>query len=347
MSQLETDAYYWQILYYHLLALGHILFGESLFPIFFFQTLSLLITGGLLFQIARWLTKKNGRIKSIWPLLLLAMAPAIHPLLLNYAFQLYPIGALIITATIFLLLISEAGFIKNKRWWLFIVPGLSMGLAIVTRVNFLTWLPFVLIWLIISFRKKCLLPLLAFFIGLILALSPFVIRNYLVAHKWRLISSSSSTINFVQGTPIPNDYVPSSEQYEAVIKRLRFLFDGRAHPVVRWILDDPLAYLRLLSNKFIHLIGFYGEEINFWMLIPFILFVTGSFALLIKPQWLSPALKRKDYLITGLFIWTQIITVIMFSVSSVKYHVILTPVLLLFSFWPLLLIEKLIRNKPP
>lgn len=328
MSALETGAYYYQVLYYHTLVIAHYLMGESLFPIIFIQVISVLITALLVVWICKLFIKKNSLV--FIPILFLS---ALNPVTLKQAFQMFPVGTFLIILVSFLLLLAETEIIINKKLALtyFFLAGISLGLSILMRNNAAILLVFILLWFIFSFKKSFLIPFVSFLVGTILPLMPFLVRNRLLSGQFVLMSKSALTNNFILANSPPSHYIYSEKNYDAMMNFANNFVDGRAFPVIQWILDQPLDYLKLASQKFLYFLGFTSSEATLWLSIPFILFLICSILFLVKPALFSKFSKRKDYLITGGFAWTHLATIAFFAVSQQRYSVPLMPFLILFS----------------
>ena len=80
-------------------------------------------------------------------------------------------------ALIFLFLIKKAE--NNPKSWLFFSAGVFLSLAIITRFTYLVLLPIVLINIILFWKKYNLKRILAFVLGGVIILSPYLIWAYL------------------------------------------------------------------------------------------------------------------------------------------------------------------------
>lgn len=321
MITYEKGVYYWQILYYYLLAISHFIFGESLFPISFLQIIFLSATGLLAIQLTRLFIKKDSRL-----FLPIFFFTVLNPLAAGAAFWFYPIGTfLVVLAATFL-------FLGEKRTGYFLAAGITAALAVLMRTNFITWLPLIFLWFVLRWRRHFWRPALIFLIGLVITLSPVLIRNRLVAGQWAILSRSASTANFTLGTPVPADFRPSGTKYERLNKFLEPVFDGRAEPVIQWIVERPGDYLKVLKKKFLTQLGV-GETADAgWLIVPFLIFIISSVIFLIKPGLFSEKARRSDWLPLGGFILIQLITLTIFSVNNSRYTMPIIPFLWLFVF---------------
>ena len=329
MSALETGyGYYYQILYYHALVIAHYLMGESIFPIIFFQLISVLLTTLLVVWICKLFIKKDSL---IFPLLLVLIA--LNSVMLEQAFQMFPIGTLLIVLVPLFLFLAEKN-IEDKRVGAlicFFIAGIFLGLSIVMRNNAVAMTLVILLWFIFSFKKLFLAPFIIFVTGTILPLIPFIIRNKLLVNQFTLISKSAITVNFIQANPVPSNYISSGENYDTIMNFAGIFFDSRAFLSIQWMLEQPLNYLKLVAQRLFYFLGFNSSEATLWLSIPFILFFVCSTLFIIKPNLFYKTIKRKDYLITGGFAWTHLITIVFFAVGQRRHSVPLMPFLLFFS----------------
>ncbi len=310
------DGPYYHQPYYYFLALIHLITGEGLFGVVFFQSLIGLFTAFIAFLISSRLLKNHWLSLAIIPLV------NFYPPFFGEHFKLFPqpLGAFFAVAAVLLLL-----FKKNHLSFL---AGASLAFSVINRYNFLSWLPFIIIWLIFTYRKQLLKPLLSFTVGLLIAFSPFLLRNQLIADDFGLFVNSISTTNFIHATQAPPDYQLSAKNNHPTILSLADkIFDDRADPSIIWIIENPIDYLKVLGNKFITALGLKNNPFGLWMLYPFLGFLIGSVFFI----------TSKDYWLIGGFVWSQLLTLLIFSDNSERYYIPLLPFMLIASlfifFW--------------
>jgi len=334
----EIGPYYWQILYPYLLTIGHLIGGESLFPTIFMQAFAMLLIALFSFYILSILTKKI-----YWTSFLLIFGMTFHPESLSFVTQFFPIGSFFsILATLLILLLPNYRDSTKGMLLIGTLGGMAFGLSVLTRVNFLPWIFFILLWFVLSFGRVYK-PILIFLTSFSIILMPFMLRNWIVAGEFVLISSASSSVNFIQQNPIPASYIPPPyyENWQIKISNLAFKDSQPAQSIILWILDSPLDYLNSFKSKFLILIGWTHK--NFSRLILFGLFFLGTLLYLINFKFLGTS-KRKDYLIPGGFVLSQIITLMVFGTWASRFSLALVPFLLIFSILPLIAIENFIRS---
>ena len=344
MKAIVPGSYYYQP-YYYFVALFHYLAGESIFFIFLIQSLFIILSLILIFYIGKLILKKGDSIKDTWMLLVPFFLVIFNKPLINEALRLRPlyVGVFMILITIFLLFLAIRKQEAKGKWiWPTILAGCCFGLSIILRFNFLIWTPFILIWLVVRFRKR-LKAIIGFIIGSVITLSPFILRNWFVAKQFRLVSRSNSTANFIMGTPIPKDFVPSGIDHSKTFNYFNSFFDGRAYKHIQWIIESPGDFFQLLKHKVLTgpLVYENVNMINYWTLIPVLIFLIISIIIIIKPSLISSAIKRRDYLLIGGFFWSQFITIIIFSSgTSIRFFIPIIFVALLFIPFVIVLLEK-------
>lgn len=92
----------------------------------------------------------------------------------------------IFTMLLFMVLLYHA--MEKKSTWLYGVAGVSIGIAVLVRSEVMLFPVFVLGYLLITStswkaRGKAVLQMLALAAGLLVAMSPWILRNYLLVHK--------------------------------------------------------------------------------------------------------------------------------------------------------------------
>jgi tetratricopeptide (TPR) repeat protein len=186
-------------LYPYFLGTLYALFGES----FYFPRLIQIIIGSLSCVLIFLLGKKlfnrtTGIIASV-------VACLYAPMIYFDAELLIPVLIIFLDLTLILLLLRAEAKLK-KRWWL--LAGMALGLSAAARPNVLIFLPFVLLWICISFwnrAKNRVIPSTLFFLlGTLLIISPVTIRNWVMEKDFVLISSQGG-INFYIGNSLISD----------------------------------------------------------------------------------------------------------------------------------------------
>lgn len=258
---------------------------------------------------------------------------------------------------------------KLSNWFL---CGIILGLSAITRPNILFFIPFVWLWIFLVFiKERKLKGILAFcvisLIGSALVISPVTLRNYLAEKDFVLIASQGG-INFYIGNNKNSDgmsavfykedwqYKDFEKMAEKEIKRSlkpSEISDFYYKKGVDFMLNEPKVAFKLLikklyvfwnkfeisNNQDIYFFRRYSSlirilPIGFWFIGP--LGLVGM--VLCFRKW-------KDTLLPIFFIFSYMLTVVMFFVTS-RFRLPVVPFLILFSGFSLVwLWEKLGRRE--
>jgi 4-amino-4-deoxy-L-arabinose transferase-like glycosyltransferase len=93
---------------------------------------------------------------------------------------------------------------KNRLNIISLIAGLLIGLSALFRPNILLFIPLLLAWFVVFFRKGSLKPLLCLSAGALIFLLPVLVRNVVVINE-PVISSVSSGINLYIGNSPESD----------------------------------------------------------------------------------------------------------------------------------------------
>jgi tetratricopeptide (TPR) repeat protein len=116
--------------------------------------------------------------------------------------------------TLCILLLCLSFYEKKKRY--FIASGVLLGLMVFTRGNTLLIVPFLLIWVFLSYNfKTAIRNYLLILAGILLILFPVIIRNYVVSGDF-VITTSQAGSNFYIGNNLKanGSYVPLISGHE-------------------------------------------------------------------------------------------------------------------------------------
>ena len=249
---------------------------------------------------------------------------------------------------------------EGRRLWL---PGLLLGLSALCVANVLACIPAATLWLVLHFRaapvRQRLLRLVPFLLGVVVAIAPVTLRNWLVADDLVLISSNAG-LNFYIGNNA--DYqstvavqpgpawaeLTARPRVEAGIDQAsdqsRFFF-AEAWDYIR---DQPLDYLRLQFYKFY--LFLHGNEIGrnqdlyfarqYSPLLQVLLWKHGlafPFGLLVPLSlvglglaWRQGALRAPGSTLLVSFAGMYVLSVVAFFISA-RYRLPVVPVLLVFA----------------
>ena len=169
-----------------------------------------------------------------------------------------------------LLCLLEAERRRHCRYWA--LAGLLVGLTCLQRANFLLFIPCVLLWAGTlpwpGGRRKAWPQVLSFCVAAGTLVLIVTLRNYIVGHDFVLLTSNAGHVFYpgnnphnVTGTYAAPPYIRQDTEHDehnwhrhaerALGRKLRPSEVSRFwfRKSFRWIVSDPVAYLRLLLRK--------------------------------------------------------------------------------------------------
>lgn len=170
------------------------LFGENLLAVQLVQVLLSALTVVLVYLIARRLFDPSAGV-------IAALIAAAHPWLVFWS-------GYILTETLFVFLftaaiLAYAHLMKNSSLWKALASGVLFGLVALCRpVGLLVALVLIVVWPLLapkSLRRWSALGV--FLISMALVLSPWVIRNYLVFHRFIPVSAGAGDTLYLGNNP--------------------------------------------------------------------------------------------------------------------------------------------------
>jgi len=216
--------------------------------------LALFITLLILFF---WLEKRHSGLAPVFSLILTLA----YPVLFYTASTLYPqtIGALFLVLTIALYW-QEPSRMRNG-----ILAGIAMGLAVLT-IPTLFFVPFFILLFSLVFCRSTLRKAIILIVLTFVVMSPWIIRNYLVFHRFIPLSTNSG-LNFLIGNnpeATPNSGVNVNIQsiHEEVVRQGLNEFDANRYYVEKalsFIRENPTHYIGLYILKVLNYFNFRNE----------------------------------------------------------------------------------------
>ncbi len=356
-------------LYVYLLALLYKIFGHNYYLPRFLQLILGSFSCVFVFLIARKLFNRTVGIIS-------GVVAAFYATLIFYDGELMVESLIVLLDLVLIyLLISSSEKSSLKRW---LGCGAIMGLSAIARPNILIFAPFVLVWMLFSFKvklksKAILYRWVIFCLGVLLLIFPVTLRNLVVGKDLVLIGWQGGH-NFYLGNN------PQASGWSVTAAQIDITWWGGYHDAVRvaqeetkrrlkpsqisrfwykkgfdFILTSPLRWTGLMLNKIVYF--WKGFEIpndkNFYLYKNFsslfnLLLTKSPFFLpfgLIGPlSILGMAIglkKPKKYLLLYLFILSYTISVVIFFVCS-RFRMPVIPFLIIFcSFFIWWFFEKI------
>ena len=165
--------------------------------------------------------------------------------------------------------VTEKPTIRNM-----IITGVIFGLAILCRPNILTFIPFVVIWLWISFfpNKTLSLKIIAvIFAFIVLTVLPWTIRNYLVHGQFVLVGTNGGYTFWQANNQFTEKYIKMRSDLDPIAfnedinwreKGLHELSEVEQdkwfyREGMRFIYNHPFDFIRLSGLKFLSLWSWY------------------------------------------------------------------------------------------
>jgi len=170
------------------------LFGENLLAVQLVQMLLSALTVVLVYLIARRLFDPSAGV-------IAALIAAVHPWLIFWS-------GYVLTETLFVFLLTAAilayvYLVKKPSLWKALGSGILLGLSALCRpVGLQVALALIFVWLLLAPKSSRRWPVLGILlVSMSLILSPWIIRNYLVFHKFVPVSSASGAVLYLGNNP--------------------------------------------------------------------------------------------------------------------------------------------------
>lgn len=338
-GQGHAAPFYGQPLYPYVLALLHRLTGESLFgPIVLqFAALGLVVLGTAV--LARRLF--GGMIDGLAAAAALLVLLQLEPEHFKIARQLFNenlymplvIGSLVVV-------VSLARRDSAPRWWQALATGALLGLTAISRSQFLLFVPFALVLVWLAWRKRGSLRAAAktalLVIGLLLAIAPVTMRNWVVSGQFVPISSSggASLLEFHRPPPGLID--------QSDLENNPLHLDTNTRTVLTFIQKAPAGYLTTLLPLGAHSIGLQGRNDPgvYWPLFLTCLLYLASFGL--------PRTRRLHVWLVHAFVGTHLLILMLFEADTYGYRLVMpmyAPMVAIAVQLPLELVRRALRSR--
>ena len=349
--------------YPYFLAIIYKIFGHNYFIPRLIQHLIGSFSCILIYFLAKKIYNKNVAIIS-------SLIAATYGMLISFEAELLLDFFLVFFDTLLILLLLKAKNSPKRSLWF--ICGIVLGLSAITRPNILFCIPFIWLWIFISFLKefklkKVLSFCIIFLLGAVIMIFPVTLRNYVVGKDFVMIASQGG-INFYIGNNENADgmsaifykpdwqyrdfeYLAQKEAGKALKpseisdfyykKGAEFI---RKHPSKALKLTLKKLYLfwnkfEVSNNQDIYFFRRYSSLIR---ILPFGFWFVGPLAL--TGIALSLIERRKIFL-PLVFILSYMVTVVMFFVTA-RFRLPVIPFLIIFASFPLYwVIKKIIQGE--
>lgn len=256
----------------------------------------------------------------------------------------------------------------------FLVTGITLGLAAITRPNFLVMLPVIVIWVFYAFRlniKAKISRIMILCVGCALMIFPVTVRNILIGDDTVLIASQGG-INFYIGnnayatgaTAVMPEFGPTWQyadcEYLAKLETGRVGQEMKQSEVssfyykkaLRFILNDPAEWVYLMIKKLSYFwnayeisnnqnLYFFKKFASITVILPPLLFIIAPLSLI----GLWHVFKNNSrYHIIGLFVIVYMLSVIGFFVNS-RFRLPVLPFFIILSVYTIFKTVDCVKNK--
>jgi len=267
---------------------------------------------------------------------------AIYPASIFWSGYLTPVSLVVFLMVLFSLFLMKG---KNqKRNSFLFLSGIFLGMGILTRSTFMVFLPLILIWFLIEFKKRGILKFSILFVGCLLIIFPWLTRNYKIHKKLVLTSTEGGIVCYIanneKSLSQPSGYWnPPPSFFEKFKGMSEIEINNTLYKLAfNFIISHPEEYLKLVKDRFIRFWRFYphtfsgpGENYRkFHVIIGFITF--APFIILSFIGFLFSLKRWKKYLwiYFGILGWS--VPIILFFKTVIRYREPIVPYLVVLIF---------------
>ncbi|MFA5392869.1 MAG: glycosyltransferase family 39 protein [Candidatus Ratteibacteria bacterium] len=266
---------------------------------------------------------------------------AFYPTAIFFTGYLAPdnIFTILLLTTVLFLVFAE----KTGKRHLFFLAGIFLGAGVLSRSLFLVILPTVFLWLRIRNRKVAVPATLIVFLGCLLVMVPWTVRNYRVCHSFILTSTEGGIVCYIANNPHslsePSGYWnPGIDITEHLAGMSEVQIDHYWYrEAFRFIRDNPKEYLRLCADRFTRFWRLYphtfsgpGEAYTKRHVIIALLTMTPIFAAFFVGLCFSFR-RWRDFLLFYLIIVVWSLPVILFFKTVLRYREAIMPYVILLA----------------
>ncbi|KPL19390.1 MAG: hypothetical protein AMJ92_03660 [candidate division Zixibacteria bacterium SM23_81] len=353
--------FYMSPLYPYLLAIFYGIFGPHPEVVLWFQVLLGASSCGLIYLLGQMTFGRSVG-------LLAALMGAL------YAVEIFYEGMLLMATVLYainlLLLVSIYFAQRRKKWLLWIVPGLFLGISAVGRASVLAFLPLLILGIFLLSRarwQKSVRQSAAVLLGVFLVLAPVALHNVVVGNDLVLITSNLGLNFFVGNNPdAPGHYdqpkgLESSMDMDGSKIAMAFMGKRLKHSEVSrfwfqkgldFVKTQPRVFLRLTLDKVLFFWNAYEipqvEHLDFFKrFAPLLRLPLLRFAILGPLGLLGLALSlgrwRQVYFALGFFVALMVATILFFVISRIRLQV--CSVLMIFAAYALVWLWERLRAR--
>jgi tetratricopeptide (TPR) repeat protein len=281
----------------------------------------------------------------------------------------------------FLLRVKEVHYAAGARFWLQLsMAGVCAGLSVITKPNFLLFLPLAVVWLFFSVGnraavQKRLCSALLFCVAALLVVMPVTVRNYVKLHDFVLVTADAGKVFYhgngkgataLEGTGLPDEGFAEERASEPDYAHVLFrkaaakLSGEKLSPSESsrfWlrralgdIVNDPVSYMKLEAKKFfyffndyeMHYIASAYKEYKASLSFPFIRYgIIAALGLL--GMVLAVRHFRELFLVYGVAL-VYLLSCMLFLIQS-RYRTPAVPYLCLFAGHGIYVVKEMVVAK--
>lgn len=279
-----------------------------------------------------------------------------------------------------LLRVREDGDPLRRAWGWPLLAGLFVGLSIITKPNFLLFLPVGAVWLLASVGQTVALQrrlanTVFFFTAALLVVIPVTVRNYVKLHDFVLVTADAGKVFFhgngggataLEGTGLPDEGFAEEGADEpdyahVLYRKTASNLNGRAlspsesskfwiRRTLDDIISDPVAYMKLEVKKLfyffndyeMHYIASAYKEYKASIAFPFIRYGVIASLGLLGMLLAFKNFKRHSLLYAVVFVY--LFSGMLFLVQS-RYRTPAVPYLCLFAGYAIYVLKEMVVSK--
>lgn len=251
------------------------------------------------------------------------------------------------TIFIFLTLISILYLIKNfeSNGKISFKSGIFIGLSGLTRPTFQLYFPISILHIYFSKEKRRFKKILLIFGGFCLAISPWIIRNYKIFHKFIPGTTMGGWV-FWEGNNPYSDGGPCSYFPEKILEIEEIQRDKLLYKMTfKVIKENPERFLWLLKNKFKRFWNIVPNAPEFEKKVLYRLISVFSFGIMmpffIVGFFVSLKNKKAQFFHSLIILFTIFH---MIFLASIRYRIFLEPFYIIFSVYGFFYIMLIVEN---
>jgi 4-amino-4-deoxy-L-arabinose transferase-like glycosyltransferase len=335
-GQGHAPPFYGQPLYLYALALAHRATGENLFGplVLQFAALGLVVVATGVLARRAFGAQLDGLAALAAMLVLLQLEPE-HFKIARQLFNENLYMPLVMAS-----LIVVVGLARRRAppvWWQALLAGALIGLTAIARSQFLLWVPFALLVLLLAWRRDRWTAAVLV-LGVVLVILPVTGRNWVVSGQLVPISSGAGASLLEFHRPPPGLVDPSALQKDPLFEALHL--DQQTRTVLAFIRADPRGYLATLVPLGAHSVGLQGRNdpgVYYPLLLTVLLYLASFVFRRTRALHVWPI---------HAFVATHLVVLVLFEADTYGYRLVMpmyAPMVACAAQVPLALLRVLVR----